>query len=268
MSGPPYAVIGSDSRVEAWSTVRLPFEPQGWLRDFRAELQQGLRQLKATTSSVLYGEYAAPRPPFVDLDNVLLYNVGGGCYSHLARNGVICRRTVSDDGLHHMTYVSTELTESTRPDWPIIANARLSSMPPGSSAAHWWAALREQIDVATNDPLIGEFGVLAEAGSAWRRGFAPAVKPLLDGLAASLHVHDGSHRDHVTAALSNLGDPERLWNRLNNDEIAILGRRRLVRPHGSNIAWNPADELCSYFALVRSAGRDALAITVIGFQQG
>jgi hypothetical protein len=263
MEDRPYAVVGNEARVEAWSAVRLPFEPKGWLRDFQQELQQCLRNMKATTSSVLYGEYAAPAPAFVDLENVLLYNVGSGCYSHLARNGIVCRRAVSDDGRHHMTYVCTEPTAAIMPDGPVIARAQLASMPPGSSPAHWWAALRERIVLSTTDSLIGEFGVLAEAGSAWRRGLAPAVKSLLDGLVATLHVHDGSHQDHVTAALNDVGDGEPLWQLLNNDELAILGERRLVRPHGQKIAWNPADELCSSFALVRVAGTGALAVTIV-----
>jgi hypothetical protein len=89
------------------------------------------------------------------------------------------------------------------------------------------------------------------------------VKSLLDGLVAALHVHDGSHRDHVTAALTELGDGERLWRLLNNPEVAVLGERRLVRPHGQKIAWNPADELCAYFAIVRSNRHDALTVKVI-----
>jgi hypothetical protein len=84
----PFAVIGDESGVDAWSTARLPSEPKGWLLELRNELRRSLRAMRATTSNVLYGEYAAPEPAFVDLENVLLYNVGSGCYSHLTTKGL------------------------------------------------------------------------------------------------------------------------------------------------------------------------------------
>jgi hypothetical protein len=117
---PPYTVDGDESRVEAWSSVRLPFEPKGWLVEYRAELRNALRAMKAPAGSVLYAEYAAPEPASVELENVLLYNVGSGCYSHLALNGVICRRTVSHDGLHHMTYANRNASEVVTPGGTVI----------------------------------------------------------------------------------------------------------------------------------------------------
>lgn len=258
-----YAVNGDESRVEGWSTIRLPFEPKGWLGGYRTELRRALRSMKPTDRSNLYAEYAAPEPAFVDLENVLLYNVGSGCYSHLAQNGIICRRTVSNDGLHHVTYTGTRISENILPDGNVIARAQLASMPAGTTTAHWWACFREQLEVYPSQPYNGEFGVVAEAGSAWRHGLAPAVKSLLDGLVAALHVHDRSHPNHVSAALSALGDGERLWGLLNDPQIAIFGQRRLVHPHGQKIAWSPADERCGYFALVRSARQEALTVAVV-----
>jgi len=258
-----YAVVGDESRVEAWSTVRLPFEPKGWLREYRSELQNALRSMRATAGSLLYAEYAPPEPAFVDLENVLLYNIGSGCYSHLAREGVICRRTLSNDGLHHVSYVSTEETALLVPSGTIIARGQLTSMPIRNAPAHWWFSFRRQLEADGNRPFAGQFGVVADAGLAWRGGLAPSVKSLLDGLVAALHVHDGSHHERVVSALNDLGDGERLWGLLNNREIAVLGERRLARPHGDKIAWNPADERCGHFALVRRDRAGALAVAVV-----
>lgn len=93
LSGTAYAVFASDRGVAAWSTARLPFEPKGWLRDYRHELQAAVRAMSPTPTSYLVAEYAAPEAAFVDLENVLLYNVGSGCYSHLTTQGLLCRRT-------------------------------------------------------------------------------------------------------------------------------------------------------------------------------
>lgn len=263
MEARPYAVTGDESRIDAWSTVRLPFEPKGWLREYRDELQKALRSMKATPASVLYGQYAGPKPAVADLENVLFYNIGSGCYAHLAQTGMVGTRRASDDGLHHMNYTCPPATDVIIPNAPIIASGQLSSMPAGSTPAHWWACLRERLDTDDRKPLDGEFGVVIEAGAGWRRGLAPSVKSLVDGLVAALHVHDGSEREHVTAALNGVGDGERLWKLLNDPQTAILGRRRLVRPHGQKIAWNPADERCAYFAIIRSTRQEALTVSVI-----
>jgi hypothetical protein len=136
-------------------------------------------------------------------------------------------------------------------------------MPSRSTPAHWWVSFREHLEADGSETFNGQFGIVAEAGTSWRRGLAPSVKSLLDGLVAALHVHDRSHREQVVAALNEVGDGERLWGQLNNPRIAVLGERQLVRPHRANIAWNPADERCGYSALVRSARQDALTVSVV-----
>ena len=83
--------------------------------------------------------------------------------------------------------------------------------------------------------------------------FVSSVKPMLDGLISALHVHDGSHGDHVRAALARYGDSGDLWEALNDPATSILGCRTLVRPHGPGIAWNPADDLCSGFSIMQSS---------------
>jgi len=258
----PYSVTRGDGSVDAWSTVRLPFEPKGWLLDYRSELQNALRSTKATPTSVLYAEYSAPDAAFADLENVLLYNVGSGSYSHLAHRGIICRRRPTADHLHHVTYASIESTDVDVATGPVLATTRLADAPSGSTA-HWWAAFRNQLHTDGNTLYHGEFGVRAEVGSAWRRSLAPSVKALLDGLIAALHVHDGSERDHVTAALSDVGDGGLLWELLNDPALAIFGPRRLVRPHGPRIAWNPADERCGYIEVIRGRKKDALTVTIV-----
>jgi hypothetical protein len=81
----------------------LPFEPQGWLRVFRNELQAALRSMVPGPEHALLASYWAPDDGLVDLENVLLYNVGQGCFSHLLDGGLYCRRLVSGDARHHVT---------------------------------------------------------------------------------------------------------------------------------------------------------------------
>jgi len=263
MEQPPYKVVGNDGHVDAWSTGRLPFEPKGWLREYRNELRSALRLMKTSPTGILYAEYATPDDAFADLENVLLYNLGSGCYAHLARQGIVCRRTSSTDDLHRVSYTNTEPTGTAVSAGLLLATAQLDNNPLGNTPTHWWSAFREQLQTHGGALHEGEIGIRARFGSAWsQRGFAPSVKALLDGLIAALHVHDGSERDHVTTALSDVGDGDRLWTLLNDPGSAILGPRRLVRPHGPKIAWNPADERCGYFEFRRVKQHEALTVAI------
>jgi hypothetical protein len=68
MEQSPFLVTIDDQRVGAWSSVRLPFEPKGWVRDYRRQLQRALRSLAPSPTSVLYAEYGAPDGGFADLE--------------------------------------------------------------------------------------------------------------------------------------------------------------------------------------------------------
>ena len=149
----------------------------------------------------------------------------------------------------------------------LLASVQLAGMPNGATAAHWWAVLRDHIQTRAGMLCDAEFGVEVDVGVSWTRDLAPAIKTFLDGLVAAMHVHDGSERELVSSALSAVGDGDRLWVLLNNPEQALLGRRRLVRPHGAGIAWNPADELCGYFAFRRGSGREAVTASVMSLNQ-
>jgi hypothetical protein len=258
MGADQYSVIGTVERVEAWSTIRLPFEPKGWLLQYRNDLRAALREMRATDGSVLCAEYASPDSALADVENVLLYNVGTGCYSHLVGQGLVCRRLRSGDELHRVRYTVTE-----RIDWPefagpVLATARHRDRVRGEKPLPWWRAFRESLVVQSRGPYQGPFAVSVELGAEWPRGGLSSPKALLDGLISALHVHDGSSLESITQCFETLGDGARLWGLLNDPTCAILGARRLVRPHGSMLAWNPADERCWSFRLIRSEAEDAV----------
>lgn len=85
---PVYRVISDQGCVYSWSTVRLPFEPRGPLLAYRNELRSALQDLRATASEGLVATYATPDREFADVENVALYNVGAGAFSHLT--GRVC----------------------------------------------------------------------------------------------------------------------------------------------------------------------------------
>ncbi|GFG99777.1 hypothetical protein [Mycolicibacterium hippocampi] len=88
-----YKVQSVAGAVELWSTVRLPFEPRGWLIDMRDELRRNLQGLAYASSGRLHALYcAADDGALVDTENVLLYNVGGTALRPLMASEVTFER--------------------------------------------------------------------------------------------------------------------------------------------------------------------------------
>lgn len=263
MSEPDFGVELAKDSVRAWNTTRLSFEPKGEQLVYRAQLRQALLDLKPSDSALLCAEYATPDSDFADLENVLLYNLGWRYYRHLAANGLVCRRIVSGDRLHHVVYHLRRPSSDAPFKGSAIARAVASKPAYPEGPAGWWAAFRPAIHVLKAAQPVDEFTVTAEIGTGWNVSRAvSSLKPMLDGLISALHAHDGSNKDHIVRNLEHLSDPYEVWEALNNDDTAVLGQRRLVRPHGKGIAWNPADERCSAFRVVPGQRHEDVTITV------
>jgi len=145
----------------------------------------------------------------------------------------------------------------------VLARVSLAESIRENTPLAWWAALRDRVQVEAREIHRGQFAIDVQLGKAYRgAGIASVIKPLLDGLVSALHSHDGSSHEVIAASLGDVGDAERLWRLLNDPAGAILGRRRLVRPHGSRTAWNPADELCGAFRVTRGNRQDVLTAVV------
>lgn len=176
---------------------------------------------------VLLAEYATPDDDFADVENVLLYNVGSGAYSHLTQRGLICRRVPSLDELHRVSYSVTEKIDEPEFAEPRLASATLANPTGGNTPAAWWSAFLEGMQVHSDSPHPGEFAVDIELGTAWQRpGLVADPKALLDGFISALHVHDGSSREQITTFF---GDDQRLWRMLNDPSRAVSDLRKWGR---------------------------------------
>ncbi len=73
--------------------------------------------------------------------------------------------------------------------------------------------------------------------------FVGLLKPLLDGITASFHIHDGHDIDEITGLLSGslCADKKNIRDKLMNNRKAVLGQRRLVSRYRSSVKWDPAD---------------------------
>ena len=80
------------SRVDAWSSTRLPFEPTGAMLEFRAGLRSAVAVLSADSSHALHAVYSSPLGGHFDVENVLIYNVGTSAFGRSAGFELVVER--------------------------------------------------------------------------------------------------------------------------------------------------------------------------------
>jgi hypothetical protein len=101
--------------------------------------------------------YAAPDAGVVDVENVALYNIGAGSYSHLTGGGIDCRRMSSPDERHHLSYQVAPM-----PQWDDdaggLADVEAAVPIPAHGPGDWWAALRPHMrGTARDGGYLGPF---------------------------------------------------------------------------------------------------------------
>ena len=269
----PYAVASKgDSRVEAWSSTRLPFEPTGAMREFRGELRGAVAQLSAGPARGLYALYVSPVGGHFDVENVLLYNVGPRAFLHSAEFELVVERAHGtipsppagfDRARHHYRY---EILPIGTPWRRWSAGRRLASFGPidlGPSAHArrpsrvWYAVRRGGAEVSQMAvvPSVFGFDLVLEVPAGASVNLASIAKPLVDGVVAALHAHDHPASIDLVAGriAAQLGAPvDEVRSLLGQNGPAILGARRLLWPWRDGVQWNPADDLCGAFRIRRA----------------
>ena len=258
-AGHGFMLASDPDGLQVWSTVRLPFEPRGWLVDLRAALRGGLSRLGG--AGILHAQYTSGVRGLADAENVLLYNVGMSAVSHLTRAGVAVERSYHEPPpapaawtgqplLHHHRYTMVPAEQAFR-SWvegPVFA--AFDRVPiDAANVAGVFTGLRRGAMAPSDCVAAGEpFGLTLslDVPPARARSLHQLVKVVVDGVVASMHVHDGTALGEVTARLAGKGHGTgaELTAMLGDARWAALGARTLVRPFRSGVIWNPADDLC------------------------
>lgn len=261
----PYTIVGPQEesrRVELWSVRRLPFEPTGWMKELRGELQEAIRSLPVQADDILHATYTSSEDTFVDVENVLFYNVGTGCFAKVGSLGLRFERVFASapksptalggSTLHHHRY-ETAPQSGAFDHWErgeTLASWTAPSIPlrPQPSAAFVWLRMKVEGEIKTLGESISSAGFGMTVTIHQPRGKAlnlPAViKPLLDGVIAALHSHDGSALEDVSNRLAGklATSSNTVARALMDAQHACLGQRTLVHPFQQFVQWNPADD--------------------------
>ena len=255
--------------LELWSTVRLPFEPKGWLKQMREDLRSALTHMRPEPNLVLESIYISKEPGYFDTENVLLYNVGPSYLKHLCKNGLSFRHLsqnppttqapINDRYHHYQRYklVPKSSVSIGMNDTEAIAkwnNLICPSLTTETRPHVFWSLMRQHPIETSEVPFQHNFGIDLILKVPFSRPInaVALIKPLLDGIISSFHSHDGSNLSLVSSRLADLtGIKEStITTLLMESKMAVLGQRCLIHPRVQGIQWNPADHLCSEVNLV------------------
>jgi hypothetical protein len=250
--------------VEMWSARRLPFESDGWHLGMRAALCAALHQLRAGPDEVLHACYVSEDATPCDVENVLLYNLGSGCFAGVDRMGIRLERsfacptppTSGEVALPHYQRYSVEpasgvfvhwRTGTLRARWTNLDIGRLTSATKPSAV---WRAIRtgslDDLQLPPAPPSYFGMQLVLTVPDGVRVHAAPLLKPLIDGVVCAFHAHDGSDMGSIGQRLAiQLGvEAPNIIALLQSSERAVLGRRRLLWPWREGLQWAPADDRC------------------------
>ncbi|MFN8614050.1 MAG: hypothetical protein U0931_41345 [Vulcanimicrobiota bacterium] len=232
----------------------------------RAQMQANLRELCAGPGQVLVAHYSGPKHPKSDVENLLLYNIGNGCFAGALKHGVQFEEKSSRSVRSEYRYQLAE--PSARPtSWRRTAQLaqfeKVRIPAPNSRWAHQiWLSLRSARLSGGNvhrGPFEVEVRLQTPAGVT--ASLQPEkIKKLLDGLVSAYQWESRSRQlGEVCARLSALtGQPaERLSELLCEPSGAVLGTPgELLAVYRQGIKWNPDDHHCVAGTVTWAAGPD------------
>lgn len=259
----PYKIISDSDQVMVWSSRRLPFEPKGWLVSLRRDIRDAVRILNCGDDLVLDGTFISLDTDTFDVENILFYNVGVGCFKDSARHGIRFQRAWSNPPTypnkggqltHYQRYTLTR-RDGSFSEWlkgEILARWDRISLETGSlpELGSIWSSMRSSKKIINTADKIAdhEFGltvVIHPPHPGIRFNLTSTIKRVFDGVLSSFHQHSGPAQKVATILAGRMSiQPDRILEQLADESENLLGTRRLVWPRADGVQWNPADDRC------------------------
>jgi len=226
----------------------ISFEPTSpAMLHARAGLRSLLAGLSAQPGELLHGVVEGPAVAGTDLDNALLYNIGGSVNA-AARYGVALERRTGTSPTRYRYRLTRDADAPALDGTPLV---ELDHVPLGRPPRAWpdvWAPLRtsDRVHILASAP-VGDLGLFLRLGAPRFAGGANAqfVKTVVDGVMTALHAHgDPTSADAVAERLAvNVPLPgDDIAGLLLDDDRAALGFcHRLVVLRGQGVQCQPQD---------------------------
>ena len=250
--------------AEAWSILRLPFEPKGWLIDLRNDLREAIHDLKNQPDQILCSIYGSQTDGYCDIENILLYNIGTAHFSSLTTTGLRFERCFSHPDspypldhthLHYHQYTMADINENFSywqvgrllAEWENIKIPKLNS---GVKTERIWHCIKSSPVRVLHKPekALELFGlsITIMIPDNKKVNIANFTKQVIDGIVSAFHVYQGQEIERVSQCLgTSLNEnSDTIADLLSQPHKAVLGARQVVRTYRNYVKWDPADDRC------------------------
>ncbi len=245
----PYHLEATPSRVDFYSTERLPLEPYGTMQVAREELRHALKLLSPNAGHGLAASLTTPHQRCFDVENILFYNVGPARFKTSSFEGLTFRLNRAHLERHpsfnyHHRYEILPLTPmAIEPHFSFELDRLNTTVKPHHV---WWRAC--QVARANVPHIVGDFRLKIEiTGPVQSPGLTVIAKPLVDGIVSALHFMPGEPDTlAVSLVATSLGiSSQSVAQALCDVRGKALGpRKKLLRRAPKFVAWDPADGGC------------------------
>lgn len=248
-----YEIEATPSRIEARISERLKYDNQEQA-DFRRELASRIAGFSVGDDEMLHATYCGPENPRLehfDVENVLFYNVGDGCFSHAARNGVSF--AFNQHAERRMTYEVIPFGRG--PEGALLIEQ--SDIPIGqvnSETAAWqvWLWLHQWLDKHPQQAVdwggrtfAMKIGLGGVAGN-----FAAYIKRIFDGVIATFHRCKTAPMAFTEGVAARIGCEENAVRRwVKRGGLLTVSDRLPSSPRDKRTPCSPDDHLCTFGAL-------------------
>ena len=252
-----YIISHNNDIIEAWSVQNIPYEPNEWQKEMRADLRLALEKFSEKISSGMYAKYATGNNSYCDVENILLYNIGTGVFRNICSSSFCLEREFDSV----LPPIEIRNTMPHYYKYELSSNADFKVYSPKNILAEWeglecdrfhekpsfyWNYIKNSLLDIQDDNFNSQFGIEVKITAPRAINLTSIIKPLLDGLICAFHRYDGNINDDILNVLfSQIGvDKSTLKDMLIDNNFNVLGKRNLIWKRGNSVQWNPADDLC------------------------
>lgn len=229
----------------------VPFEPRtDAQRARKREVRAVLDQLVVPADHLLHASYHRAVPHGADVENVLLYNIGGLGLQRAMAGGVRFEAGPDDPSTDAFSYQAAPLSGGFDhwDDVGTVAAFRDIPLDGVSLSDVWWALSQAQVDRAHDLAQGAAFGLRLHLSGPAGRLTIETVKSIGDGVVCALQSQTGT-KDLAEcarriAARQSLREEDVQAALVDSSRAALGTVPRLVGLRGTHVQWAPQDDRC------------------------
>ena len=234
------------------SAKRVLAESQNYISYNRkkqgAILYDEIRNMSLSAGEMLRARFYGKTPKGADLENVLFYNIGSGCFTKLIQNGVIFEEMLKND-FELLVNTGMIANDSCVYEYNLGVQSISWGSPIatcicgeilGKTVSETWREIKNAgWKICVSNPLPTRIYLDIKITACKGELTIDRIKHMLDGIISSLHHYTNftQQEEFFLTQLLNCSSQE-LTSKTILDERKFVS----IKPSNSNLKWNPADD--------------------------